>query len=265
MGLINNGGNPIEALKDLTSGDSLRSLATTVLSAGLAKGVCNVLELPTDIGIEKTPLEHIEVAAIRATVNGALNKVILGKDSEGILKDIAIDTVVDSVGAIGAQQISNWYRAHDLNVFTHKIAHAFLGGATGALLSDDPLKGATSGALGALVAETFVELTTKSAEDLSLEILAEEQRYGRHPSKEDLKQRMQEHLQYKSDIGRLSATLAAIATDQDVTIASRTAANALENNYILLMLGVACTIYEIYEGVHLWRRCNKNDHFLILV
>lgn len=264
VGLVNHQGNPLEALKDLTSGDSLRSLATTILSAGLTRGICNVLELPTDIGVEKTPLEHIEVAAIRATVNGALNTVILGKDIDDVLKDVAIDTVVDSVGAIGAQQISKWYRKHDLNTFTHKVAHAFLGGATGALLSDDPLQGAMSGALGAVVAETFVELTTKSAEDLSLEILKEELSQGRHPSKEDLKQRMQEQLQYKSDLGRLSATVAAIAADQDVAIASRTAANAVENNYLLLMIGVACTTYEIYEGARLWVNGDKEGALLHL-
>jgi adhesin HecA-like repeat protein len=262
VGLVNHQGNPLEALKDLTSGDSLRSLATTILSAGLTRGVCNVLELPTDIGIEKTPLEHIEVAAIRATVNGAFNAALMGKDVDDVLKDVAIDTVVDSVGAIGAQQISHWYRDHDLNTFTHKVTHAFLGGATGALLSDDPLQGAMSGALGAVVAETFVELTTKSAEDLSLEILEEEWSKGRNPSKEDLKQRMQEQLQYKSDLGRLSATVAAIATDQDVTIASKTAANAVENNYITLMIGVACTTYEIYEGVQLWVSGDKEGALL---
>ena len=101
----------------------LPTRSSTILSAGVARGVCNVLELPTDVGIEKSPLEQIEVAAIRATVNGAFNKVILGKDNEDILKDVAIDTVVDSVGAIGAQQISHWYRNHDLNTFTHKAAH----------------------------------------------------------------------------------------------------------------------------------------------
>lgn len=78
--LVNHQRNPLEAVKDLSSGDSLRSLATTILSAGLTKGICNILELLIDIGVEKTPLEHIEVAAIRARVNGTLNKLANGSE-----------------------------------------------------------------------------------------------------------------------------------------------------------------------------------------
>ena len=98
--------------------------------------------------------------------------------------------------------------AEPLDGTTHKILHAAVGAATGAILDPHHMgRGALAGAIGASVAEAVAEgLTAKGA--------------------------TAEEIQRNANTGRILAGIAALATGQDVGISIHSGTTAVENNFL---------------------------------
>ena len=121
-----------------------------------------------------------------------------------------------------------------------------LGAFVGALLNpDDPLHGAASGALGAMVAETAAETLMKaSAVSSYQEYMQACEREGVVPTVAGYEAAAEQPSFYHpdrqkfEDVGKMSKIIAATATmlaNFDPDIAFRAADNAIENNFMLMV------------------------------
>jgi hypothetical protein len=158
------------------------------------------------------------------------------------LKTAATSTLVDTAGSHFAEKIGE-SREED-GYWLHKAKHAALGAGTGALSDlSNPLRGAASGAIGAVgsecMAEGCADFFTSDSQDL------EEYRAG---------------VQRAADLGKFIPVGGALAVGLDGGIAYQAGSNAVENNFIphLIPLGIALVniidnvetaqeIYTIYE------------------
>jgi hypothetical protein len=149
---INNRGNIGKVLKEQGSKQDVRSLVVSVAAAGLTYGIADRLGISQ---LANAPLnDRLQNTAVQTAVSTGL-AASTGEQSIKQALQQGIRSVVSSVvGAAAANQIKDLYTDGIFDVFTHKLAHAGAGALDGAIFNKDPLKGATAGAIGAVVAET---------------------------------------------------------------------------------------------------------------
>ena len=135
--LAGNLGDIGKTFDELTSVDFVKSLASTMLTAGLNLGEASTLKEGVLKGAEKI--------AIQTTLEG--KKV----------GDILVGNVVDAGSAQLAHTIGDAKAAGTLNQLTHKALHAGLGAASAAITGRDPV----GAAIGAVVSETAAEAMDK--------------------------------------------------------------------------------------------------------
>jgi hypothetical protein len=117
----------------------------------------------------------------------------------------------------------------------------------GAILGDNPLRGAASGATGAVVSEMLMEAIAPTYNDFKRQIWRE----GFTPSEQDMREMYEKELRSYAAIAKLASTLPAFALGQDVNAAFNAADNAVENNFIPMVLfaaGAAWSAYEMYQA-----------------
>ena len=150
----------------------------------------------------------------------------------------------------------------DLDYLTHKLLHAIVGGASGALRNpDDPGAGAASGAVGAVAAEVIAEALTPSLVERTEKIEAamqermssaqsplseEEKNKLRAEVAETLNKELIDNIQFKS---RMLTALGTSLVGLNPETADVSAATALENNWLqfVIMGGMAAwAIYDTY-------------------
>lgn len=85
-------------------------------------------------------------------------------------------------------------------------------------------------------------------EALALDILADAHRTGKTLTQEAFKEALKEELRHKVDLARLAGAVTAFATGQDIDIATKTATNAVENNFVPLILGAAAVGSTLWTG-----------------
>jgi hypothetical protein len=85
-------------------------------------------------------------------------------------------------------------------------------------------------------------------EALALDILADAHRTGKTLTQEEFKEALKEELRHKVDLARLAGAVTAFATGQDIDIATKTATNAVENNFVPLILGAAAVGSTLWTG-----------------
>ena len=119
------------------------------------------------------------------------------------------------------------------NKFIHNRAtdYGVLGAAMGATLSKDRFEGALSGATGAIMAEIITDATMDDAKTIRAKIDRDAEVRGVTLTDKERDQAYWRVVQNKSDWGRMTAAVTALATGQDVNIAIATAGNAVENNF----------------------------------
>ncbi|RLZ08822.1 filamentous hemagglutinin N-terminal domain-containing protein [Acinetobacter sp. 2JN-4] len=205
---INNGGDLSQTLKDLGSKDSVKSLATSVVTAGLLHGVATNLNISSNAAINDVAnrmangmIQGVGSTLIDSTVNGTslsegLEKALLSGLANSLQAPLA-GTIGDTLG------MSN-------NAFVSKVvaiaAHAAAGCATG--LVD---KECQSRALGAALGEVIAENMFKPANGVEY-TAAEEQKI--------------------LNISKLTTGIVAAYTGNDVTAAANAAETAVKNNYL---------------------------------
>jgi len=196
ISLINNQGDISKVLKDLGSQENLKSLATSVASAGMVQGFSGHLGLPEQA---KGFVQHLQKNVVSSGTSAGLGILINRQDVRDALLQAAKGIAVNTIAGWGANQIKEARTPGAIGSLIHKVEHGLLGAGMGALLSKDPL----SGAMGAMIAEIVAEA--------SLDVLGSQKAAG---------------------FGRLSAASAALFSGQDVDTALATATNAVENNFL---------------------------------
>lgn len=245
------GGDLDKVFEDVTSRESLRSMAQSMVTAGVVKGLGDYMGLPSNPqGWE----EHLKVQAVHAAVNVAADVTMGGQDIEDALKSGLKSFTTGTVGGVLANEIGKAYGGENpsLNYLTHKVAHGVLGGVIGALSSDDPRLGALAGAMGSITSEMIAEALVESSEEVTQRVIERAKSEGKVLDRETFQALYAEeaHTQRTANIGKMGAALVTLFARQDVEIGIQTATNAVEHNCIPMILLGGLIVWEAYDICH---------------
>ena len=217
--------DPLKATSSLFTPQSLQSLGTSLITAGL---IGHYLNIPQDFS------QRLIVNGLKSVVRASVTSVIEGRISKEIIKDAAMSTLIDSISGAIAEKIGQAAIAkiNPLSPFTHKLAHFALGFGVGAALDSENVltSGLTSGA-GAVIAETVAE-TLVDRQQIQREVLQEMKRDGHVYDDDIYRAAYRAKLQPYAYIGRLVAGSVIAAMGHNPTLAIAAATNALENNFM---------------------------------
>ncbi|WP_155802510.1 DUF637 domain-containing protein [Halothiobacillus neapolitanus] len=233
VSFINNGGDLSKTLNDLGSSQSMRQLATAVVTAGVLSSIGqvtfgegkNAFRL-NDVKVSDGLVPNIGKNLIDGVARATVNSAITGTDLQ---TNIRTNVVAGILGA-AEQQGANWIGNQTLlggdfntngnvNEFAHEFAHAIVGcaaGVAGASASGSGAstgQGCSAGALGAVVGE------------LSAQFYG-----GTDPN---------QTIAFAQMMGGIAAAAAGLGSE-GVAIAANTGANAAQNNYM--------AHYDTYEA-----------------
>jgi filamentous hemagglutinin family protein len=243
VSLVNNQGDLGKVLKDMGSQSNLRSLAAAVVTAGLVSHA--------GLPVQPTGFTgHLQASAIKSTIGAGVSLAMEGGNLNSAMNNIARGTVAGTIGGVVANEISAGYGADLMDPITHKVLHGVLGAATGAILSDDLRSGVWSGAIGGVVSEVAADMMKKGAEDRALERSLQAAAEGRPFSQIEMKEAFAEEAHKVADLSRLAAATTALGLGQNVNISLATGTNAVENNFVPLVVAgiwVAGGIWTAYD------------------
>ncbi|WP_229590775.1 DUF637 domain-containing protein [Pseudodesulfovibrio sediminis] len=245
MQVVGNGGDIGAALEALASIDTVRALATAMLTAGLSKGIIDYVngdEVTAATGAATEAAKTAEEAsfiadlaqslqdsAIQAGVSAGVDTAINGGNlGENLLANMR-SAAVSTLGATLANEIGEAYHKGDLDYVTHKIAHAALGAAMDLAMGGDGVSGAIGGAVGEITGEALAGEIKQALKDGNID-----------PTQ------VQDWMAAGVDVSKLAAGLVAAAADQDIGTAAEAAGNAAENNAFFV---AAAIILEIADKI----------------
>ncbi|SIO92566.1 DUF637 domain-containing protein [Vibrio spartinae] len=269
--LLANGFDIKDTLKSMASDESLKSLATSMVTAGVL-GKLNVGGLSNGIQSQVTQM------LMRSAVSSGIATVINGgsvNDFSDSFKTSFSTAVVTAIGAELAEKIGDAAGAHgatesnptgtaQIDVATKYIAHAALGcGLGGAMTSisggnhSDYQSGCISGAAGGVIGEYVAGqyLDEIASKQLKVERAAADILSDNQLTETQLKQHIAEMRAQGVDISRMAAALTVFAFHGNVDIADYTAGNAAQHNVLFLLVfafnvGMAVwTAYDIYNTI----------------
>jgi len=251
VALARHNGNIGKAARSLSNSETLKSAALNAVTAGVIKGLGATLGVATTPAEAQSFVDHLKKEALRTGVGMGIGAATGEKiDLDQAARSVAAGTL----GGFLANRIGDLYGKALIDPATHKILHAAVGAMTGGIISEDMARGASSGAMGAFIAETFADAF---APDKPMEkIKAKEIELGRRLTPAEFGDFYQEELESYGkkvdrvgDFGKIAAATAALLAEQDVGMATFTATTAVENNFLILaQVGItaACIAYEAY-------------------
>ncbi|WP_027707003.1 DUF637 domain-containing protein [Zooshikella ganghwensis] len=263
-------GNSIgETLHNLGSKQAIKSLATSVVTAGVLDVVDSNLfnSTPTAeagsqaatanssvlIDIPEQSLQMLSHAIVNVSVDRLINGSAQDSFSQSLINSMALDAV-NKIGATLAGKIGNAARGGKIDTAIQYILHAALGCAIGTVSAsidnDEKELACYSGAGGAVVGEFIAQQYLKSLkEDLNYKLTdwIEHQ----NPDMDTVIRKSKEWKRKGVDLAKLAAGITAFALKGNVDIAAQTGANAAENNALPLVWIAAVAIsaaYTTYVG-----------------
>lgn len=197
ISLVNNGGDITQTLRDLGSKESVKSLAATVVTAGLMSQLGTTLNLKPDSALLTDRLINNFTSSVGSTL---VQTAINGGNLEDNLKVALLSGLA---GALQGEMANNIKGLEDVNYIAHKLAHALAGCIAGAIQ-----KQCEAGAIGGAVGEIVASLSPPSNGLLYTE----------------------EEKQKILLVGQLTSGVIAAYAGYDVSAASNSANIALTNN-----------------------------------
>jgi len=261
MQVIGNGGDIGAALKALASIDTVRLLATTMLTAGLTHGLMDAANLGGDSALLSQAgdmsqtldilTEELQRAAIRAGVSAGVDTAINGGDIGQNLAFQMQAAGVAVLGKQGARAIGTAFKDQQIDTATKYIAHAALGGAMDIAMGGDGTSGALGAVTGEFIADSYVNawIGDKLADPASMNKLEGD------ALKAELKKLEGEIAELRRkgvDIARLGAGMAAALTGGDINAAAQTGGNAAEHNALPLLLVIYGACEAVDAGIKLY-------------
>ena len=215
VSLINNGGRLDATLKELGSKDSLRQLATSLVTAGVLSELGNAMTIGgktlNSVQLSDGFAANVGKNLITGLTRATLNSAVAGTDLETSIRTEVVAGILGAASAQGANWIGDQAQNGALNQFGHVFAHAIAGcmaGAAGASASGSNTStgsGCGAGAIGAAVGELSAQL------------------YGAaDPAKT---------VAFASMVSGIAGALTGQGAE-GVSIAASTGANAAQNNYL---------------------------------
>lgn len=206
--LINNKGNLGQTLSDLGSDETIRNVATAMLTAGALNALAGSISVPNADGKLVTLAEvsgksdlvaQIGKNVINNATSAVIDTAINGGDLGDKLAHVITTSVIDAAGASAANSVG------DLEGFSNRMGHLVVGCALGAAKGGDCGAGAIGGLAGELAAEWFGgDREPVSATQASKTV----------------------------DVARLFGALAATLVGGDAQVGASAAGNAAQNNWL---------------------------------
>ena len=229
MQIVGNGGDIGAALTALASIDTVRLLATAMLTAGLGHEALSRFG-NTELAQSIDGLAHdLTTGTIQAGINTGVGTAINGGNLGDNLIANLHSTAVSVLGASMAQEIGAAYKGGtgDMDYVAHKIAHAALGGAMDIAMGGDGVSGAIGGVVGEITGEILMNQIAEAL--LTGQIDPKSLKNWRDAG---------------VDLSKLAAGFAAAAAGGDIDTAANTGGNAARNN-----AAQACTLIMELEIV----------------
>jgi len=222
LGTLNNGGNIGKAVASLCSSDGLKSVASSMLCAGLTQGLGAELGLPQKAN---GFVQHAQKNALKAGVRCAVSASLGQEDLSSALQCGLSNAFADTIAAYAAEQIGSAFYQQKLDKVSHKLAHGVVAAGLGAALKpEDPIRGATSAALSAITAEFIAEAIIGDRETLKEK--------GHQHTPQSPSAALQDELHQAADWARIGAALTTLLAGQDVQVGIAAADNALDHNFL---------------------------------
>ncbi len=257
--LLHCNGNFKQAVKDFAQTKTVKdvALASLIAATSISAGQCF-----DKIGIP--PVSHAEslweglfLAAPREALRSSMQlaaDVAQRKNFEEAAKYRLKQMAANCVGAACSNMIGQAYAYEEINFVEHKLLHILTGALEGAIVEGED--GILPGAVGAGVSEFVADIARPKPPSIE-DIKNIETQRGRLLTQEEFTQEWN-NLSYKylmqshsvADASKMIATIVAGVTDQDVMIAQNAAANAIDNNFLILAtygLAGASAGYSAYQ------------------
>ena len=234
VALISNRGDIGDALRDITSERSLRSLGVSMFTAGLTQGLLQEFDINTCTDTQ-TFGDRLREEGISAASQTAFRSTLGQEDIQDSFLTSLRTGFSRAAGGHFASEIGEARQLGEIDYVSHKVLHALLGAAEGGLASGDPLSGAIGAVVGEVVAEEYRNSHVGTSDEDSTESYDEVAKQG-------------------TDRARFAAALVAAALDQDPSVASETGTVAARNNAFfvpLILAGIAA--YDLYEIYHVFK------------
>ncbi|MCK6394605.1 MAG: DUF637 domain-containing protein [Zoogloea sp.] len=206
--LINNKGNLGKTLSDLGRDETIRNVATAMLTAGALNALAGSISVPNADGNLVTLAEisgksdlvaQIGKNVINNTASAVIDTAINGGDLGDKLGRAITTGVIDAAGASAANSVG------DLTGFSNRMGHLVVGCAMGAAKGGDCGSGAIGGLAGELAAEWYGgDREPVSATQASKTV----------------------------DVARLFGALAVTLVGGDAQVGATAAGNAAQNNFL---------------------------------
>ncbi|MET3498398.1 DUF637 domain-containing protein, partial [Variovorax boronicumulans] len=154
VSFVNNDGDIGKVLKEMGSSESIKNLATAMVTAGVLQGVSDVL--PENLANATNGSAKFSDQLQRQLIDGAAKAVVRsainGTSLEDELRAGLTGALLNTVAAQSAYGIGGLKDSGDINAFTQNVLHAIAGCAVGAVRADKA-SGCGAGALGAVIGE----------------------------------------------------------------------------------------------------------------
>lgn len=242
VSLINNGGDIGKTLKDLGSKDSIKSLATSVVTAGVLSKIASIdqmkaLQETAKSGEFFTNLSgRVGQALVNSTVSASVDTAINGgslseKLSASLVAGLSVALQGSLAGEIGENLDLGSKELSDQ--ILHKLAHA-AAGCIASSLQEKCEAGAIGAVVGEMVAGSF-DMEPENDGDYS-----------------------QAQLNKVKNVGQLISGVVAASAGYDVTVASQSASTAIENNWGKVLSSTGKAAYKIFKKATELQKAGKN-------
>ena len=246
VSLISNKGDVGAVFRDLSSSQSLRSLATSIVTAGACAGLCEGLDISAGSATVSQPLpDRIQEALVRASTQAVANTTIdRAKLGDSLVQALRTGAANVAGGSL-AHEVGLEYKGPEssLDYITHKIIHAAIGAGMGALSNNKALAGAIGATVGEIVAEAYLNGADSDAFDPS-----------------NLK-RLEKAIEEGTALSQIAAATAAALMNQDHNTASTTAQNSVKESAFfipMILHGAAAALTP--DDAHDTERGELADH-----
>jgi len=243
VAFVNNKGDIGDALKELGSSENLRSLAISMVTAGLVTKIAVNLKIP-EVSSEATVAQNMSAAARRGVIETAVRvsaeTTIGGRNIEDAMKMSLKVAAADAIGSVVATEIGTAARAGEIDKAAQLIAHAGLGCVVGGIVQSD----CAGGAAGAVTAEVIADWTKDKIVVLrALDSNSMPEQIARETQK--LQKEIDDFRQKGIDVAALTGGLASAIVSGKVDSGASAGRNAVEHNFLCGGLCIAAGVFVV--------------------
>ena len=210
IAVINNRGNMGAALKDLGHSNTVKQLATSVVTAGVASQIISSMGL-SNVTESNLLTDRLQVSLINAGTSAVVNTAINGGKLDKALENAIVAALAETLQGEAAQYIKGIKEGADANTWYHEVAHKLAHAAVGCAAASASKGKCQDGAMGAALGEVVAEVLLN----------------GRNPATVDRKDII--------DKTRIIVGTIAALTNRDVNVAANTAETAVRNNALFIL------------------------------